>query len=238
MEDFFRDLVLARRSVRLFEKDPVPESVIERAFDLALLAPNSSNLQPWEFFWIRNPEKKKKLVKACLSQAAAATAAELVVCVARTSTWKRNGQNMCDQMAEHEKRGVRIPPAAWDYYQKIVPRVYEQGPWGLWGLVKKILIFFIGIRKPISREPASKSEMKLWATKSAALACENFMLAIKAAGYDSCPMEGMDSKRVKQLLQLPSDALIPMVIGIGKARPKGITLPRIRAPKEWFIKRV
>lgn len=238
MNVFFRDLVLARRSVRLFEKEAVPETVIEEALELALLAPNSSNLQPWEFYWVQDPEKKKKLVEACLSQAAAATAAELVVCVARTQTWKRNCKNMCEQMTEHENRGTRIPPAAWHYYRKLVPWVYEQGPLGIWGFVKKIFIAMVGIHKPLSREPSSRSEMQIWATKSTALACENIMLAIKASGYDSCPMGGIDSKRIRKLLQLPSDALIPMVIGIGKARPQGITLPRIRAPKEWFIKRV
>jgi nitroreductase len=113
MNDFFREIVLARRSVRLFEKEAVPETVIEKALELALLAPNSSNLQPWEFYWVQDPEKKKKLVEACLSQAAATTAAELVVCVARTKTWKRNCKNMCEQMTEHENRGTRIPPAAW-----------------------------------------------------------------------------------------------------------------------------
>jgi nitroreductase len=53
-------------------------------FDLALLAPNSSNLQPWTFYVVQNPAKKKQLVKACLGQLAAKTASELIVCVART----------------------------------------------------------------------------------------------------------------------------------------------------------
>jgi nitroreductase len=238
MEQTFNDLVFSRRSVRLYEQVSVPEEVIERALDLALLAPNSSNLQPWEFYWVQSPDKKKRLVEACLSQAAAVTAAELIVCVARTRTWKRNCQNMCEQMAENEKSGVRIPPAAWDYYKKIVPWVYEQGPLGVFGVLKRILIWAIGLRRPISREPFGLSEMKLWATKSTALACENFMLAIKASGYDSCPMEGMDSRRIKRILNLPPDALIPMVIAVGKARPRGITLPRIRAPRDWFIRRV
>ena len=36
--------------------------------------------------------------------------------------------------------------------------------------------------------------MAVWAHKSTALACENLMLSLRAYGYDSCPMEGMDSK--------------------------------------------
>ena len=86
----FQKLVEGRRSIRLFDGTPVPEEVIQNCLDIALLAPNSSNLQPWEFHWVRTPEKRTNLNKACLSQAAANTAAELIVCVARTQTWRRN----------------------------------------------------------------------------------------------------------------------------------------------------
>lgn len=46
--DFF-EVVQKRRSVRKFTATAVPEAVIEKAIDAALIAPNSSNLQPWEF---------------------------------------------------------------------------------------------------------------------------------------------------------------------------------------------
>ncbi|WP_409365152.1 nitroreductase family protein [Escherichia coli] len=41
-------------------------------------------MQPWTFYVVQNPSKKKRLVKACMSQLAAKTASELIVCVART----------------------------------------------------------------------------------------------------------------------------------------------------------
>ena len=63
---------------------------MKACLELALLAPNSSNLQPWEFYWVRSPEKKQNLVSYCLGQPAAATAQELVVAVARPDYWKIN----------------------------------------------------------------------------------------------------------------------------------------------------
>ena len=39
-----------------------------KALKAALLAANSSNLQPWEFYWIKDEKKKEDLVKACFSQ--------------------------------------------------------------------------------------------------------------------------------------------------------------------------
>src|SRR6185312_13814880 len=60
----FDELVRSRRSIRLFDPDVrVPQAVIDHALDLAMLAPNSSNLQPWEFHWVRTPEKKAELAR-------------------------------------------------------------------------------------------------------------------------------------------------------------------------------
>ena len=54
------------------------------------------------------------------------------------------------------------------------------------------------------------------------------MLAVRAEGFDSCPMEGLDSKRVKQLLGLPRRAGINMAISVGKRAKGGVYGPRFR----------
>ena len=51
--DEFVKVVESRRSVRRFTDDPVPAEVVNKCLDLAMLAPNSCNLQPWEFYWIK-----------------------------------------------------------------------------------------------------------------------------------------------------------------------------------------
>ena len=107
---------------------------------------------------------------------------------------------------------------------------------GIFGLIKRLLIKIIGIKRPIPREPVSVCDMKIWAQKTTALACQNLMLSLRAYGYDSCPMEGMDSKRIKKLLKLPRRAQICMVIGIGKRAKYGVYDERIRISKEKFIK--
>jgi nitroreductase len=65
--DFF-EAVDRRRSVRKFTNTEVPESVMKKCLKASLLAPNSSNLQPWEFYWVRSQKKKKQVVEACFSQ--------------------------------------------------------------------------------------------------------------------------------------------------------------------------
>ena len=97
----FNEVLHSRRSVRLYKKEPVPASIMHKSLEAALLAANSSNLQMWEFYWLKNQEKKEALVKACLSQPAAKTAAELVVCVARTDSWQKNSQKILEILKQN-----------------------------------------------------------------------------------------------------------------------------------------
>ncbi len=233
--DAFKAVVESRRSVRVYTDDKIPEQVMQDCLDLALLAPNSSNLQAWEFFWVKESKKKQALVEACLSQPAARTAAELVVAVAKTNTWKDHSKEMLEYF---DKSSTKTPKSAIHYYKKITKLAYNQGPFGIYGIFKRILLFVIGLKKAIPREPTSESDMKIWAHKTTALACENFMLAMRAAGYDTCPMEGMDSKRVKKILGLKQKEYITMVISAGKRAPNGIYGPRIRFGRNRFIKTV
>jgi nitroreductase len=230
----FRKVVENRRSIRVYDETPVPESVMRDCLDLALLAPNSSNLQPWEFYWVRTPEKKKKLVEYCFSQNAARTAAELVVAVARIDTIERNRR----QMLELFEAGGNTPRWAKDYYGKLVRVVYGKGPLSILAPFKWLGFSLAGLFKVVPREPLGKSGLQLWAAKTTALGCENFMLAVSSHGFDTCPMEGLDSKRVKKLLGLPRSAIVVMGISVGKRKPEGAYGPRMRFPKEQFLKEV
>ena len=227
----FIKVVESRRSVRIYDQTKVKESDMMQCLELALLSPNSSNLQPWEFYWVKDPNKKNKLIDYCLGQPAAKTAQELIVCVARPDHWKLNTKIMLDMFKEKD-----LPDAVSTYYKKIVPLAYNQGFLGLFGIIKKISIFFIGLRKSIPREPTSINDMKIWAHKSTALACQTLMLALRAFGYDSCPMEGIDSLRIKKMLKLPKKAQICMVISAGKRAHNGVYGKRFRLNKERFIK--
>jgi nitroreductase len=80
--------------------------------------------------------------------------------------------------------------------------------------------------------------MRVWAHKTTALACENYMLAMRAHGYDTCPMEGFDEVKIRRVLQLPSDAEVTMVISAGKRAKDGVYGPRVRFERELFIKEI
>lgn len=65
--------------------------------------------------------------------------------------------------------------------------------------------------------------------RSGAFAAQNLMLSAKSMGYDSCPMIGFDQDKVAELVALPDDHIIVMMLAVGKAveqaRPRGGQLP-------------
>ena len=52
--------------------------------------------------------------------------------------------------------------------------------------------------------------------RSCGLAGMTLMLAAKAMGYDSCPMDGFDFDAVARIINLPGDHVISFMIAIGK----------------------
>lgn len=227
----FRKVVMSRRSVRRFDETPIPDAVLQDCLDMALLAPNSSNLQPWEFHVIKTPALKKELAVACLNQNAARTAQELVVIVARLETWKEH----CDMMLENWPEET-VPRVVQSYYGRLAKVYYNQGPLNILGIGKRALAAVTGLKRAVPRGPFTHADMKVWAAKTVALGAENFMLAMRAHGFDTCPMEGFDARRVNKMLKLPPDAFVVMVVGCGKRAPDGVYHARIRFARERFIK--
>ena len=130
-------------------------------------------------------------------------------------------------LSEHELKRKKM---ALNYYQRLIPTVYRDFL-GILGYLKYITFQIIGLFRPIYRQ-ARLSDMRIVAHKSAGLAAENFMISMAAIGYDTCPMEGSDTLRVKRILGLPRGAEINMVIGCGIRDDKGIYGPRFRIPFE------
>lgn len=231
----FFETVQARRSVRVFDQESdFDHSIIQKCLEAAILSPNSSNMQLYNF--VRVPEAsllKEPLAKLCMGQKAATTARELVVVVTRRDLWKSRAKANYEYIqSSFEDKSDKKLKLALSYYGKLVPTLYSKYPG--WSLVKKLISFGVGLRKPMVRE-VGETEVRISVHKSAALASMTFMLGLKAAGYDSCPMEGFDSLRVSKLLNLPSGAEICMIIGCGAGLPEGIYGKRFRIPNEKLI---
>lgn len=227
--DFF-ETVKKRRSIRKFKPDALPDEAVKKALEAAVLAPNSSNTQTWDFYWIKNPELKKKVAFACLNQSAARTASQLVVVTADPANWKRSHRPNIEWA-----KAANAPGLVMAYYTKLIPMTYKFGLFNGFAPFKWVIINLLGLKQPIMRGPYTRRDIEEVGIKSAALAAENYMLAIVAQGGAVCPMEGYDDRRLRKLLKLRRSSKIVMVIAAGYEAERGTWGPQARLPIDQVV---
>ncbi len=223
-----------RRSIRKYDPDkPLDSNIVKQCIKQATLAPNSSNMQLWEFYHVTSPEKLKKISKYCFDQSTAETAQQMIIFVVRKDLWRKRAKANLAHInkvtkGKDPKDYNRREKFADTYYKKLIPITYFDFL-GIFGWLKYIVYWVIGLFRPIYRQ-GRKSDMRIVAHKSIALAAQTFMLSMTDAGYDTCPMEGIDTLRIKKLLNLPFGAEINMVVSCGIKVPEGIFGDRFRIP--------
>jgi nitroreductase len=228
------EIINYRRSVRHYKKTPIDAEKVKYCIELATLAPNSSNMQLWEFYHVTNPEMLKQLSIACLNQKSATTAQQMVVFVTRQDLYPKRAKKMMALETQNvlknspiEKQEKRIKN--WKmYYGRIMPFMYMRFL-GVIGIIRKIIVNIVGLFRPIVYQ-VSENDMRVVVHKTCALAAQTFMLAMANENYDTCPMEGFDCRKVKSILKLPYGAEINMVISCGIRAEQGVWGDRMRLP--------
>ncbi|HRG28569.1 MAG TPA: nitroreductase family protein [Chitinophagales bacterium] len=236
----FDNIVKQRRSMRVYDANkPFDGEAVHRSLQRAMYAPNSSNMQMWEFYRVTDPEKIKQLAKYAMNQSAARTARELVLFVVPKSKWKqrakanfefhhaRYGNKPLHELSKREQRKLK-------YFTRLMPMYYFQDWLGIWGMIRKLIVTISSLWRPVVWQ-VTKNDLRVVCHKSAALAAQTFMLSMKAEGYDTCPMEGFDSLRVKRYLNFPSSYEINMMISCGPGTAEGIYHDQFRVDEKEII---
>ena len=239
----FEEIVKHRRAVRYYDPEkPLDTARVEHCLRLASLAPTSSNLQLWECYHITDPAVIASLAPACFSQTAVTTAQQLVVFVTKPHLWRKRTHQLLelyrvDTRKHHpEDKWEKYDKLRADYLLKVIPFTYSRGL-GIWGLIRKGLVQIAGLFRPVPRQ-MSEGDLTAIQHKSCALVAQTFMLAMSSEGYDTCPLEGIDTLRVRRLLGLPRGTKINMIVSCGirdESRPLG---DRIRVPFESQYHRI
>ncbi len=106
---------------------------------------------------------------------------------------------------------------AWD---KNPERYWEEAP-------KEVQDYLVPNIKPFYSH--KKWQQRDEAMRSIGIAAQTLMIAAKAMSYDSCPMIGFDELKVAELIKLPENYVIGMMVTVGKIaqppRPKGGYIP-------------
>ncbi|MFZ3332938.1 MAG: nitroreductase family protein [Candidatus Acidiferrales bacterium] len=223
------ETICHRRAVKVFEPIPIPPATRDQILDAACLAPSSFNIQPYRFYWLSTPEVRNEAAELCFGQSPAATASALIVAVADIGSWKSTsaGELAWMRTASFSKKKI----AEYERRAKFGKWFFIQGWFGIFGAIKWIILRLLHFWKTGGTLPVGRQGMFKWATKSAALACQNLMIAAQALGLNTCPMEGFDSRRLAKLLKLSrKNHEIVMVIAIGKKSAAHEDRPQWRRP--------
>lgn len=132
----------------------------------------------------------------------------------------------------------KIRSAAWDQAQITDSsllvilcadlKAWKKNPKQYWkNAPKEAQDFLVSAMGPFyeSKDELQRDE----AMRSCGIAAQTIMLAAKSMGYDTNPMIGFDPQQVADIINLPHDHVISMLIAIGKqiksAMPRGGQLP-------------
>lgn len=225
-----------RRSVRVYDPEKAIDSErVKHCVQMATLAPNSSNMQLWQFYHVCSPELLQQLTHASLGQSAVGTASELVIFVTRQDLYRRRAKAVLEfekgniernSPLDRQKSRIRDREL---YYGWLMPILYTRF-FGIIGLFRKLLVSIVGLFRPMVRQ-TSEWDVRTVVHKTCALAAQTFMIAMANEGYDTCPLEGFDHRRVKKILNLPYGAEVNMIISCGiRKGNEGIWGERFRVP--------
>lgn len=183
----FRELVHARRSVNFFDPDrDVPEALLREMVAMAAQTPSSFNLQPWSLMVLRDVDDKQRLQKLAMNQEKVSQAPVTLIVLADRDGWKEENRFVETVFQENIKAGIMSA---------------DQREW------------FDNTREKIYG--FSDEAVQAFACKNAGFFAMSLMLAGKALGLDTHPMDGFDHHGVRKAFHIPANYWVPLLLAVG-----------------------
>ena len=162
----------------------------------------------------------------------------------RQSPTSFNLQNWRFVIVKDESLRAKIREAAWDQAQVTDAsllfvmcadvKAWDKSPERYWeNAPKEAQDILVPMIKPFyeGKDWQQRDE----AMRSIGIASQTLMLAAKAMGYETCPMIGFDSQKVAELVNLPDDHVVGMMITLGKGIKPAWDKPGYLPDDEVFI---
>jgi nitroreductase len=97
------EAIEARRSIRRFKNQPVPDELIDKVLEAARIAPSTSNTQSWKFLVVKDPETRRLIRDSAYGQRFIEQAPVVIACCVDFEAFKERGR----QTLKLLMRGVR-----------------------------------------------------------------------------------------------------------------------------------
>lgn len=177
-----------RRAARSFRPDPIPDEVLTEIFRLATRSPSGYNLQPWRFIVLKNQDNKNKLRACAFDQRQVSEAPVVLICCGDR---RISDPSYVEAIIELGKEAGAMNDAYADFMRSAIPQLFENKP--------------------------SFEAVEAWTNRHTMLAVAHLLIAAKALGVDSCPMEGFSAAQVKEAFQIPPEVDVCCLVALGYA---------------------
>jgi len=180
----------ARRSVRQFTDEPVPDEIVRALVDAARAAPSGGNRQMWRFHAIRRRETLDAMCRAVADRIASIRARV-------TSSRAQEQYDGYTSLFTHFGRSPCVVAVMAKPYDSIYTRIVE---------------------KYVPAEERPAQELVNVAAMSVAAAVENMLLAATALGYGACFMTGplIAQREIEALLGVQEPWHVVALVPIGR----------------------
>lgn len=178
--------ITERRAIQSFDASrDVPDETLFRLLEIAALAPSSFNLQPWEVIVVRDKGQKKLLRKCAMNQPKVEEAPVVLVLLGNLRALETNSEEVVNDRLQ---KGYLKDASQKETVRKVMYQLYG--------------------------EPQSPKRLA-FAAKNVGLYAMTFMLAARAYGLETHPMDGFDSNCVVEHFEIPDGKIVLMLIALG-----------------------
>ncbi|MBJ6364332.1 nitroreductase family protein [Paenibacillus sp. GCM10012307] len=184
----FDQVIRERRSVRKYDPDfEVTEQDIKDILSDAILAPSSSNLQPWRFLVIKDKELKQQLLSVVdkNNEHQVVTSSAIIAVLGDKEAYRYAGE----------------------IYQELVTA----------GVLTQEMCDAIVKTSTHLYSNSSDTKLREIALVDGGIVSQQLILAAKARGYDTLPMGGYDPDAFRKFFNVPDRYVPVMLIAVGKA---------------------
>lgn len=209
------NVILKRRSIRIFQKKQVPEFMIKRILEAARFAPSAGNCQPWKFVVIRDPEIiggiTQTVVKTCKLFKG------LIDYRLNQSRWRRIFANLNIRLRPNDLHPVPFGAVS----------LIADGQLGLFHDAPTVIVIFQDVRG--IGNPSF----------DCGIAAQNLVLAAHSMGLGTCyvgfsKMAFENSKWKKRFqISYPYKFVTSLSVGFPVGNPDGM-VPRSTHPVDWY----
>lgn len=199
----FKRIITERRSIRRFTEQHVTEEDIRELIDCARYAPSDTNSQTWKFTAVLNRNLIREIEQL---------------------TWDELHKRVAEAEDKGLKREAKLLVKSFGPYAT----AFADAP----ALIVCLATPYTSKFREKIFDPIQFVSESVWeeeGIKSSCLASQNLMLAAHAMGLATCPMTGpvlLSQERLRELLQIPAECQINMVIALGHPQEQPGKLPR------------